>query len=177
MNLSIGQPTHLALTWNKTNYAIYINSQKRSDGVFSGLTGLNSRIDIGNYGDPAYRTLGFMGNIDDIRTYNRSLTADEIDTLYLTHNIRQGKELAFTVNGVDAQGKAIVYQPESLPKGVTFDPNTQQVRWTPWHNQIGTHTIRFTATGQPEKTVTVEVKPADNEGWYEGLQNITPVIK
>jgi len=155
--LPLGQPVHLALSWEGTAYAVYVNGVQKAAGTFGGLTALNTFIDIGNYGDPAFRSLGFAGKIDDIRTYNRALAAEEIDALYMTQDVRQGKELQFTVNAVNAQGIPIVYQAAAMPAGASFDAATQQVTWTPWHNQIGLHTFRFTSTGQPERVVTVEV--------------------
>ncbi len=164
--LSLNQPVHLALSWEGTAYAVYVNGVQKAAGTFSGLTALNTFIDIGNYGDPAFRSLGFAGKIDDIRAYNRALAAEEIDALYLTHDVRQGKDLQFTVNAVNAQGIPIVYQVSAMPAGASFDAATQSVRWTPWHNQLGLHTFRFTATGQPEKIVNVEVHPSSMTSWY-----------
>lgn len=164
--LSLNQPVHLALSWEGTAYAVYVNGVQKAAGTFSGLTALNTFIDIGNYGDPAFRSLGFAGKIDDIRTYNRALAAEEIDALYLTHDVRQGKELQFTVNAVNAQGIPIVYQASAMPAGASFDAATQSVRWTPWHNQLGLFSFRFTSTGQPEKVVNVEVHPSSMTSWY-----------
>lgn len=164
--LSLNQPVHLALSWEGTAYAVYVNGVQKAAGTFSGLTALNTFIDIGNYGDPAFRSLGFAGKIDDIRAYNRALAAEEIDALYLTLDVRQGKDLQFTVNAVNAQGIPIVYQASAMPVGASFDAATQSVRWTPWHNQLGLHTFRFTATGQPEKIVNVEVHPSSMTSWY-----------
>lgn len=175
MTLPLGQPVHLALSWNGTSYTVYVNGTQKDAGTFSGLTTLNSFIDIGNYGDPAYRTLGFVGNIDDIRIYNRALASTEVDALYYTHNVRQGKELRFTVNAVNAQGIPVAYQAASMPEGARFDTATQQVTWTPWYNQSGLYTFRFTATGQPERLVTVEVHNTESIPWYIGVQNILPV--
>ncbi|MEN6383757.1 MAG: LamG-like jellyroll fold domain-containing protein [Phycisphaerales bacterium] len=170
-NLSLNQPVHLALSWNGTAYAVYVNGVQKAAGTFGGLTALNTFIDIGNYGDPVFRSLGFAGNIDDIRTYNRALAAEEIDALFYTHDVRQGKELQFTVNAVNAQGIPIVYQAAAMPAGANFNAATQSVTWTPWHNQLGLHTFRFTAAGQAEKLVTVEVHPAEETSYYSQFYN------
>jgi hypothetical protein len=175
--LPLGQPVHLALSWNGKTYTVYVNGEASDTGIFSGLTALNTFIDIGNYGNPAYRTLGFIGKIDDIRTYNRDLTAEEINALYLTHNIRQGKQLQFTVNAVNPQGIPIIYQAESMPVGASFDPATQLVTWTPWYNQLGLYTFRFTAAGQTDKVVRVEVHPSSLHRWYTLAQEPLPKIR
>ncbi|HML76539.1 MAG TPA: hypothetical protein PKB02_18760, partial [Anaerohalosphaeraceae bacterium] len=176
-SLPLGEPVHLALSWDGTAYAVYVNGMQKAAGTFGGLTALNTFIDIGNYGDPAFRSLGFAGKIDDIRTYNRALAAEEIDALYLTQDVRQGKDLQFTVNAVNAQGIPIVYQAAAMPVGASFDAATQSVRWTPWHNQLGLHTFRFTAAGQAEKLVTVEVHPVEITTWYGQLQTALPVTR
>jgi len=174
--LPLNQPVHLALSWEATAYTVYVNGVQKAAGTFGGLTALNTFIDIGNYGDPAFRSLGFAGKIDDIRTYNRALAAEEIDALYLTQDVRQGKELKFTVNAVNAQGIPIVYQAATMPSGASFDAATQLVKWTPWHNQLGLHTFRFTSAGQTEKVVTVEVHPSSMTSWYRsGQQQLTKV--
>lgn len=174
--LPLGQPVHLALSWDGKAYAVYVNGEQKTAGTFSGLTALNTFIDIGNYGNPASRTLGFAGKIDDIRIFNRALSAEEIDTLYLTHNVRQGKQLQFTVNAVNDQGIPIVYQAAAMPAGASFDTATQLVTWTPWYNQLGPYTFRFTAAGQADKVVRVEVHPSSLHRWYtlaqEPLQKI-----
>ncbi len=174
--LSLNQPVHLALSWEETAYTVYVNGVQKAAGTFGGLTALNTFIDIGNYGDPAFRSLGFAGKIDDIRTYNRALAAEEIDALYLTQDVRQGKELQFTVNAVNTQGIPIVYQASAMPAGASFDAATQSVTWTPWHNQLGLFSFRFTSTGQPEKVVNVEVHPSSMTSWYSsGQEQLTKV--
>jgi len=71
---------HIALTWNGSNYGVYVNGNKKAGGTYMGLDVLEPIAQIGNNGDAkvADRTQGFHGFIDDVRIWNRVLDADEI---------------------------------------------------------------------------------------------------
>lgn len=171
VNLTNNEPAHLVLTWDKTNYAVYVNGQKKVEGEFSGLTQLNKTMDIGNCGDSKNRNQGFIGSIDDIRIYNRALNTEEIEALFLTHDIRQGKRLNFTIQAIDSDGHPILYEASSLPKGASFDKTTQTAKWTPWHNQEGVFKFEFTSPNQPKRVVHVVVHPTETASWYQLMQN------
>ena len=75
--LTPNQWNHVATTFDGTNYAAYVNGvQVFSTTDFAGRNPVNSsRVDIGrvdNY---------FSGNIDDVRIYNRALSATEVGVL------------------------------------------------------------------------------------------------
>jgi hypothetical protein len=84
--------SHVAITWDgnisdETTAKLYINGSEVSaylsfvDGV-SG-TNDNSGVDL-NIGDGGYAGSGeFDGGIDDVRLYNRELSADEINNIFL----------------------------------------------------------------------------------------------
>jgi len=173
-NLTTEKPIHLALSWKNTDYAVYVDGQKKAEGKFSGLTEFNKTMDIGNYGDPAFRSLGFIGRIDDIRIYNCALNPEEVKDLFFTHDIRQGKELRFTIQAIDTKGTSVLYEASSLPKGASFDKTTQTATWIPWHNQQGVFEFQFTALNQPERVVHVVVYPTKTAGWYQELRKQFP---
>jgi hypothetical protein len=156
-DLTIGQTVHIALTWSGTSYAVYVNAVQKAAGTFEGLTALNTTLDIGNYGDPASRTLGFVGVIEDIRTYCRALTGTEIGNLYYTEDVGQQKPVVFAVQG---------YSPvtATMPAGAKFNSGT--FSWQPWYNQSGDYLIRFTAAGQPDRIMTVSVHDVPLKPWY-----------
>jgi pimeloyl-ACP methyl ester carboxylesterase len=156
-DLNVGQRVHIALTWNGTSYAVYVNAVQKAADTFEGLTALNTTMDIGNYGDPANRTLGFAGIIEDIRTYNRALQATEIQNLYYTKDVRQRKSAVFAVQG---------YSPvtTTLPAGAKFESGI--FSWQPWYDQTGDYQIRFTAAGQPDRIMTVSVHDIPLADWY-----------
>jgi len=176
-NFTTEKTIHLALTWKNTEYAVYVDGQKKAEGKFSGLTELNKTIDIGNYGDPAFRSLGFIGRIDDIRIYNRALNPEEVKDLFFTHDIRQGKELKFTIQAIDSDGHPILYEASSLPKGARFDKTTQTATWIPWHNQQGVYKFQFTAPNQPNRVVHVVVHPTNTASWYQKSQSEFPLLR
>jgi len=69
---------HVALTWDGTNYMFYGNGVLRGSGPYAGLSALPAFADVGNDGRATSRTEGFLGRIDDVRLYNRPLTAAEV---------------------------------------------------------------------------------------------------
>jgi len=172
VNLTNKEPAHLALTWDKTDYAVYVNGQKKAGGEFRGLTQLNKTLDIGNCGDSKNRNQGFIGSIDDIRIYNRALNPEEIKDLFFTHDIRQGKELRFTVQAIDTEGAPVLYEASSLPKGASFDKTTQTATSTPWHDQKGVFKFEFTSPNQPKRVVHVVVHPTKMAEWYEKAREV-----
>ena len=89
-SLALNHPSHVVLTWDQTVYGVYLNGELRASGSFNGLTSMNTTIDIGNYGDPANRILGFIGKVDDIRTYNCAISnADVREYLFYVKQSRK----------------------------------------------------------------------------------------
>jgi hypothetical protein len=165
-DLTIDQPVHIVLTWNGTSYAVYVDRIQKASGTFDGLNALNTTMDVGNYGNPANRTVGFVGVIEDIRTYSRALSASEIEGLYYTYDVYQQKSLNFQIQALDANGLPVSYQPASkLPSGSKFESGT--FSWQPWYDQKGTYRIRFTAAGQPDRIITIFVHDAPITDWYK----------
>jgi hypothetical protein len=70
---------HIALTWNAGTYAVYVYGLNLDTGGYDGLTTLPSTADIGNNGSSS--TQSFHGFIGDVRLYNKSLSAAEIQQL------------------------------------------------------------------------------------------------
>ena len=72
---------HVALTWNGTNYAVYVDGILKATGTYSGLSSLSTYADIGNNGNSSSRTEAFNGLIDEVRVYDRPLDTNEITNL------------------------------------------------------------------------------------------------
>ena len=83
MSLTTETWYHVALTWDGANYVVYVNGQEKANGSYTGLDTLNPVADIGNDGrsDDVGRTEVFNGLLDDVRIYDRALSADEIGQL------------------------------------------------------------------------------------------------
>lgn len=167
--LPYGQMAHLALTWGSGQYAVYVDGEQRAAGTYSGLTQLRSTFDIGNYGDPSLRIVGFLGLIDEVRTYNRVLASDEIRNLYQTYEVKENRLLAFQIQAADENGTPVSYRAFNLPDGASFDPKTQTFIWKPWYKQAGDYNILFDADGLPSQTVTVTVQEVQLQDWYQTL--------
>lgn len=80
-SIKTGDYYHIALSWDSTSFAVYVNGQEKISGNYTGLNVLNSFADIGNNGNPDFRTEAFAGFIKDARIYNRRLNSQEIATL------------------------------------------------------------------------------------------------
>ena len=81
MNLEIGKWQHIALTFNGTETIFYYNGQKRHIwGSRKRLTQNPCALFIGY--DPWEMDEYFIGDMDDVRLYNRALSEKEIQELY-----------------------------------------------------------------------------------------------
>ncbi|MHC4121225.1 MAG: LamG domain-containing protein [Planctomycetota bacterium] len=71
---------HIALTWERPNYVVYVDGNEEAAGVYSGLNTLGSEAHIGNNGsrDPQEALNGF---IDDVRIYEYALSINEVMSL------------------------------------------------------------------------------------------------
>jgi hypothetical protein len=163
---------NMALTWDGTNYSVYIDGIEKATGAYSGLTTLNSYADIGNIGLASSRDAAFDGIIGDVRMYNRAYSAAEVQDLYLTYQVNENRQLALATTELLTGGATITYQlqnPEDLPDGATFNDSDGTVTWRPWYDQAGAFELKFAENGQPENTKTYTVV-ANNialvDNWY-----------
>jgi len=106
---------HLVLTWNGSEYAVYVNSQIKAQGYYTGLTTLNEYADIGNNGNPSARIESFNGIIDDVRVYSRPLADDAVNRLYLENlDIVFNEARAFIANQLTTTADSI--SPTAYPR-------------------------------------------------------------
>ncbi len=172
LNLVAGVWYNLALTWDGTNYSVYVDGVEEVDGEYSGLTTLNSYADIGNIGLASSRDdAAFDGLIGDVRMYNRAYSAAEIQDLYLTYQVNENRQLVLETTEQLAGGSTITYQlqnSEDLPDGATFNDSDGTVTWRPWYDQAGAFELTFVENGQPEntKTYTVVANNITPASWY-----------
>jgi len=73
---------HIALTWDRPNYVLYVNGVAIASGTYSGLDQLSTFADIGNNGNILFRDEAFHGIIDDVRLYDRPLASQEVSRLF-----------------------------------------------------------------------------------------------
>lgn len=91
-DLDIDKWYHIVLTWDGTDYKVYINGNLEASGTYSGLSTFNSIADVGNNGNPADRSEGFNGLIDELKIYNKTLTEQEIQVLYNSIQISSSEQ-------------------------------------------------------------------------------------
>ncbi len=69
--------------------------------------------------------------------------------------VRHGKEVRFRVQASDPDGDQLNYAAEGLPPGAQFDPELQELTWTPTAEATGSHRIKFRVSDG--KAVAVQV--------------------
>ncbi len=160
--------THIALTWNRTDYAVYVNGAQSATGTYTGLTALGTYADIANTGNRSDRSEAFDGIIDDVRIYDRPLAANEILDVYQSvpylafypigdKQVNEGQTLTFAVQTVEPATR-VQLESHNLPTQPTFASNT--FTWTPDYNAAGNYEATFVAPiGQLEdfETITITV--------------------
>ena len=99
---------HCSFTWDGNSIELYFNGENKVSKSASGsrIASGSSPVIVGT--DPSYnsRLFGFKGQIDDVRIYNRALTATEVAQLYAYEstpqppsNTRKASAMAQIVNG------------------------------------------------------------------------------
>ena len=77
-NISINKWMHVGFTYDQTTLRVYLDGEQIGTANVPGVIGTGGNIKIG--GDNNFRL--FKGKIDDVRVYNRALSATEIKQLY-----------------------------------------------------------------------------------------------
>lgn len=98
---------HLCATRNGNSTNIYINGSLDNTGTNSGSIGTNSFYTIGNGYD--YNTEAFLGNISQVKVYNRALSAQEIQQNYNATKGRFLNALPPVRNGLVLELDALSY--------------------------------------------------------------------
>jgi hypothetical protein len=160
---------HIALTWDGTTYAVYVNGVKKESSSYSGLTSLNTLAYIGNDGNS--RSNAFNGVIDNVKIYNLALTADAISDIFFSEEVKENKSLAFVVSPMDGLTYSVQNQ-QDLPAGAVFDPNSNTFTWKPWYDQAGGCEITFEGVDGSEQvqdtlTITAVAEDIELSSWYE----------
>ena len=144
---------------------IYLDGVKSSQvDVLSGYTTDTSTLgDLYIGGDGK---TNFNGMIDDVRLWNRALTATEVKNAYQyppmflpigDKTVSEGSSLRFTLAAMDAYNSRLSYSASNLPAGASFSPlstpeffssysSGATFAWTPSSGQVGTHTVCFSVS-------------------------------
>ena len=145
---------HVAIVYDKSMLTVYLNGVSQGSTNWGGdfVMDANQPSKIGTEGSYFYE-----GAIDDLRIYDRTLSANEIQTLVQgevpptlaaigAKQTRAGELLTFTVSTTDPEGDPPTYSASSLPSGATFNAATRAFSWTPTPSQVGRYSVRFAVT-------------------------------
>jgi chitodextrinase len=133
--------SHVAATYDGARIRLYVNGVERASHMATGSIATSpSPLRLG--GNTVW-TEWFAGLLDDVRVYNRALSAAEIQT-----------DLATPVGGSPPSGDT---QPPSQPSGLTTTWRTTtsvSVRWNASSDNIGVTGYRLFLDGAPAGTTT-----------------------
>ncbi|HQT44459.1 MAG TPA: LamG domain-containing protein, partial [Candidatus Micrarchaeota archaeon] len=130
-------------TYDGSIVSIYLDGQLKNTTAAGGNIGLSGDDTVlGNYGGPyvSDNATAFNGSIDEVRIYNRSLSASEVNSLYLSnlkklnssawefdyylYNATQGTfwhdSTAYDVLGDPATSGNMTFSMDSFPPNITF---------------------------------------------------------
>ncbi len=139
---------HIALTWSNTSYAVFVDGQQKASGTFSGISAKQTYADIGNSGNRSQLSEAFYGRIDEVRLYNRAISADEVANHALVFlpignkTIGEGEILTFPVK--TKFGTIVEISDSNLPYNPSFTSNV--FTWTPDYDDAGSYEVEFAAS-------------------------------
>jgi hypothetical protein len=150
---------HIAVVYDKSTVKAYIN------GLYQGSADWGGDLVMNETGASQIGTQGgyyFIGLIDDMMLFNRTLDSQEVLELYQTvdgvpdvmpvvtpiaaKKVRAGQPLAFRVDASDPQGAGLSYSAAPLPAGAIFNSANGAFLWTPSTNQVGVFNVNFNAS-------------------------------
>jgi hypothetical protein len=144
---------HLALTWDGTQYRVYVDGQESASGSYTRLTQLDSVADIGNLGRGTKRDGESMnGVMDEVRVYNRTLSGSEIAELAQVDHVPPVNEAPKVNAGGD---QTITLLSAASLNGVVTDdglPNPPAATTTTWSIVGGPGSVTFGDPGAPVTT-------------------------
>lgn len=126
VKLSVGTWYHIALTWDGSNYVVYVNGENNAEGTYPALTNLGSEAYIGCSGRREEEIL--RGLIDEAAIFDQPLNKDEITRLY-----KYGVAL-FTTNPVwqtfvDAMEKNEAFPAQKQPQKMVENKIAELEQW------------------------------------------------
>jgi len=153
------------------NMTMYLNGVKSGDvDVLAGYSTDNSgpgNLFIGGNGGT-----NFNGIIDEVKLWNRALTADEVQNAYPyppmllpigNMTVNEESSLRFTVVATDIYDSNLSYSASGIPQGASYSPlpiqeifppysSGQKFSWTPSSEQVGTYTVCFSVSNGASNT-------------------------
>ena len=144
---------HIVLTWNGSNYIVYVDGALRANGSYTGLATLETFADVGNDGDTASRNEGFNGTIDEVRVSNTVRSAGWILTDYNNQkwpNKAQDGANGFLTVGAEEplDGGATVIGGDQTARVYSVDASTGVSNWTVDLTGSGADTVQAAVAAQ-----------------------------
>ncbi|MFC1766191.1 LamG-like jellyroll fold domain-containing protein, partial [Planctomycetota bacterium] len=192
--LEVGQWTHIALTWDKNIFRVYIDGGFKVAGVYSGLSEFQAVAHLGNNGGSNPNEI-FHGELDELYLYTRALSQSDIQSLLSdppelvnrpplveagSNQTLRLPDNTITLNGTvtddDPDNTGQLQHTWSLlsgPATVFFSPSADSLDAQVTFSQTGTYVLQLQAWGdlaqEGSDTLTVKVLSADAPDPSTGL--------
>jgi len=176
----IGSWVHLTFVATETETRLYV------DGVLMDTTPDSISCPMGQISSATRPVKGIM---DEVRIYNRALTADEVLALFNEagslvfspigdKEVDEGSNLTFDVNTIDPNVVIDIndYNLPSVPSFFSNGGGSWTFGWTPTYDDAGIYEVTFEATyGEfiDSETITITVNNVNRAPEIESINNIT----
>ena len=132
---------------------------------------------VRRYRSSADLSQGFVYNIAEGQSYRVPLAylRDDAPVLQAVQDrvFTAGRKNTVSVSGESPLGRQLTYCANTLPRGASFDPDTQTLSWTPDNNQLGKHHVAVDASdGLRSATVHFYITVAASSG--SGVPSVSP---
>lgn len=140
--------------------------------VFLGNGSFEGTLDRTNVIRDNFRSHGIPAETTQVPGAHDGMTAGQLFTIfardYLWTNyspvwapigdksVDENRALTFTVTATDTKGTILTYSTDELPRGASFNPETQEFTWTPDYTQAGVYPVVFKVS-DGENVVSTEI--------------------
>jgi len=148
--IALDKWTYVAATYNRGFIKLYINNEliveKESNIKNTQLSEYsNDDIVIGNAWSNEWYNYVFDGVIDEVRIYNRVLSNQEINSLYLSSSILQNSKILYTYNAKQLpseDGWAIINYNNYESKGATIENEVLHIKDSQTYDESAIHYLK-----------------------------------
>jgi hypothetical protein len=177
-NLQVNTWYHAAATYDGARMRLYLNGIEVGSTAKTGTLATSASVPVSIGRNPSETGTNFLrGAVDDLRIFNRALTAAEVTTLFnepvppVNHapvvtnpgsrTIRTGP-FSLTISASDGDGDALTYSASGLPSSLSINASTGTISGTV---AAGTYDITVTVSDtRAQTTVAFTLTVLPNQG-------------
>lgn len=158
--LTAGQWYYIVLTWNGTNYNVYVNGTLRTTGAYAGFGTFHTSADIGDHGDVNPRNEAQNGTLDEFRA---STVVRPLAWITTEYNNQNNPGTFYTVSAQMTAAQICALPIELKSFRLNAIDNAVKIMWTTATETNNDHfTIERSTDGLQWKTIA-KVKGAGSK--------------